>query len=669
MAEHAKIATKAPETKRKSTTPQIRKPELSQSMDSPVDRILFLQRTVGNQAVQRMMKSGTLQAKFRIGQPNDKYEQEADRVAGQVMRIPEPQIQRQPEEEEKEELQTKPLAEQLSPLVQRQVEPEEEEEEEPIQTIGLAEQITPFGQRQVEEEEEEEPLQTNQTSGATPWRSRGLEARLHSLRGSGQSLPESVRAFFEPRFGYDLSQVRVHTNAQAADSARAVNARAFTVGRDVIFSSGQYAPHTTKGKQLLAHELTHTIQQRGHFASSAQHVPLPITRIATLRIQCLRGRGLVSREVQEILRQLRWLRTQITRLERERTLTTEEAERYRERIDALTRETRALGRHREVTRAEARRIWQRGRRLLREAGRFGEWVRWRRQIAARGRSTRGLRLISDFQVRPPVIRVHEGEAARISFILQRPARSIAWYILSREVGEPTSYCFFRTRNTNPGYKYALWNGTWEGLRNRPPETGTYRVRLSVTDRGGRTEEVFDQIRVENPQRLVVHPRHGSGYALRSLVFDGRTAVLSDARGNTIRMRAVSGLKRHHRLNRQRIDYTQSRYQWVPDRGPLPEGTYTIRRGAVQHPELQQGALRFPPRGASARVWGAIRVPLEPNVRRRGSVVRSEFFVHLDVNNDGTAGCIGIHPGDEGKFNNMMSLLGQMPDNLPVIVGY
>ncbi len=373
-------------------------------------------------------------------------------------------------------------------MVQRQVEPEEEEEE-PIQTIGLAEQITPFGQRQVEEEEEEELFKQNRPAGNTLEKSWS-EARLHSLRGSGQSLPESVRAFFEPRFGCDLSQHGYTlTLRQQILRASSKCARLYR-GRDVIFSSGQYAPHTTKRKQLLTgprinayYPATWSLRIINPTCS------LPITRIATLRIQCLRGRGLVSREVQEILRQLRWLRTQITRLERERTLTTEEAERYRERIDALTRETRALGRHREVTRAEARRIWQRGRRLLREAGRFGEWVRWRRQIAARGRSTRELRLISDFQVRPPVIRVHEGEAARISFILQRPVRSIAWYILSREVGEPTSYCFFRTRNTNPGYKYALWNGTWEGLRNRPPETGTYRVRLSVTDRGGRTEEV------------------------------------------------------------------------------------------------------------------------------------------------------------------------------------
>ncbi|KAF5424741.1 hypothetical protein C5S42_12470 [Candidatus Methanomarinus sp.] len=91
-------------------------------MDTPVDRILFLQRTAGNQAVSRLMKSGALQAKLKIGHPGDKYEQEADRVADAVMRMPEPGVKQQAEEEEL--IQPKPLAEQIRPLIQRQVEPE-----------------------------------------------------------------------------------------------------------------------------------------------------------------------------------------------------------------------------------------------------------------------------------------------------------------------------------------------------------------------------------------------------------------------------------------------------------------------------------------------------------------------------------------------------------------
>jgi len=81
------------------------------------------------------------------------------------------------------------------------------------------------------------------------------------LRSSGQPLDASTRAFMEPRFGHDFSQVRVHTDPQAAESARAVNALAYTVGRDVIFGSGQYAPEMSAGRRLIAHELMHTVQQ------------------------------------------------------------------------------------------------------------------------------------------------------------------------------------------------------------------------------------------------------------------------------------------------------------------------------------------------------------------------------------------------------------------------
>jgi hypothetical protein len=82
------------------------------------------------------------------------------------------------------------------------------------------------------------------------------------LHTPGQPLDAQTRAFMEPRFGHDFSQVRVHTDAKAAESARAVNALAYTVGRDVVFGVGQYSPGTSDGKRLLAHELTHLVQQR-----------------------------------------------------------------------------------------------------------------------------------------------------------------------------------------------------------------------------------------------------------------------------------------------------------------------------------------------------------------------------------------------------------------------
>jgi len=83
------------------------------------------------------------------------------------------------------------------------------------------------------------------------------------LNSPGQALDASTRSFMEPRFGHDFSGVRVHTDARAAQSARAVNALAYTVGRDVVFGAGLYIPGTMGGKRLLAHELTHVVQQGG----------------------------------------------------------------------------------------------------------------------------------------------------------------------------------------------------------------------------------------------------------------------------------------------------------------------------------------------------------------------------------------------------------------------
>lgn len=81
------------------------------------------------------------------------------------------------------------------------------------------------------------------------------------LRSTGRPLDHATRAFMEERFGHDFGQVKVHTDAEAAESARSVHSLAYTVGRNVVFGSGQYAPHTLQGRKLLAHELTHVVQQ------------------------------------------------------------------------------------------------------------------------------------------------------------------------------------------------------------------------------------------------------------------------------------------------------------------------------------------------------------------------------------------------------------------------
>jgi len=198
-----------------------------------------------------------IQPKLKIGQPNDKYEQEADRVADRVMRMPEPKqslvnsgsslenrVQRQStcpectEKEEEETVQSKSISDQITPLVQRQEEPEEEEEEE-----------------------EQEPVQSKQTSNQTPHIAPGLQNQIQSMKGGGQPLAKAVRNYFEPRFGTGFSQVRVHTDSRAGETAKSINAKAFTRGKDVVFGSGHYSSGTVEGKRLLAHELAHVVQQ------------------------------------------------------------------------------------------------------------------------------------------------------------------------------------------------------------------------------------------------------------------------------------------------------------------------------------------------------------------------------------------------------------------------
>jgi len=278
-------------------------------------------RTIGNQAVQRLIKSGALQAKLKIGQPGDRYEQEADRVAEQVMQMPEPRVQRQPiEEEEEEQIQTKQVTEQITPLVQRQVEEEEEEqvqtkpvtgqiaplvqrqvveeEEEQVQTKPVTGQFTPLVQRQDEEEEElrkqpieeEEDLQAKTTSGRIPGVQPNIESNIQSLKGGGQPLSENDRAFFESRFGRDFSQVRVHADTQAAETARGMNARAFTVGNNVVFGGDESQLASSSSQHLLAHELVHVVQQEGQ-ATRIDRTPEDKARLNKLPLSASKTRG------------------------------------------------------------------------------------------------------------------------------------------------------------------------------------------------------------------------------------------------------------------------------------------------------------------------------------------------------------------------------------------
>lgn len=209
-----------------------------------------LQRQMGNDAVGRR-----IQAKLEISKPTDPFELEADFVADQIMGMPDrspaaapqtaaPQIQRMCTDC-KDELAMRETAEgdeEEKPMAGLQAKAAEEEEEEDAGDIQLVRSRSP--------------------SANQPRAALNRSTVQDVLSSPGQPLDSGTRAFFEPRFGRDFSDVRLHTGPQAASSARAVNALAYTVGRDVVLSE-RCSPSTSEGKRTLAHELTHVIQQTG----------------------------------------------------------------------------------------------------------------------------------------------------------------------------------------------------------------------------------------------------------------------------------------------------------------------------------------------------------------------------------------------------------------------
>jgi cytochrome c551/c552 len=172
-----------------------------------------------------------------------------------------------PEEEEQEPVQTKPMTASSSSRLQRETLPEEEQE--PVQTKPMTGSSSSRLQREtLPEEEEQEPVQTKSSQKQTAKdqdfdAGSNVENQLNSSKGGGSPLPDEVRSFMEARFGADLSQVRVHTGSEAVEMNKELNAQAFTHGKDIYFGSGRYNPGSSEGKHLLAHELTHVIQQTG----------------------------------------------------------------------------------------------------------------------------------------------------------------------------------------------------------------------------------------------------------------------------------------------------------------------------------------------------------------------------------------------------------------------
>lgn len=218
------------------------------NIQSTRENILYLQRTVGNRAVTRL-----IQRKAKTSQPGDTYEQEADRVAERVLSMPEPSRSQQDS-------------------------PSGPNDGAQIQRFGSGQGAEPGRQSLSDEEKwkrpEEETIQAKEKSGQTPEITPKVETQINNLQGGGEPLSETARAYFEPRFGQDFSDVRVHKDSQAAESAQAINARAYTTGSDVVFGTNEYAPETSQGKRLLAHELTHVVQQASGPVSGTPGSPI-----------------------------------------------------------------------------------------------------------------------------------------------------------------------------------------------------------------------------------------------------------------------------------------------------------------------------------------------------------------------------------------------------------
>jgi Domain of unknown function (DUF4157) len=284
-----------------------------------------------------------IQTKLVVGRPDDQYEQEADRIADQVMGMPSPtpvsgqdnsgrsrsvcgaesqsvsiqklkvgsfqKLQRQMEESEEsteeEAVQAKflptlsiqSLNSTFGERLQRQAdelqEAKTEDQEEGVVQAKFVSSLPVCSfsgdrlQRQVEEapeaqvDDEEEQVQTKRIPHQMPSVTSDLTSRLKASRGGGQPLSASTKEFMESRFNHDFSQVRVHTDGQANQLASDLNAQAFAWQQHIYFGAGYYQPHTSSGKRLLAHELTHTIQQQDSLPLRPHHQdasPLVVTQ-------------------------------------------------------------------------------------------------------------------------------------------------------------------------------------------------------------------------------------------------------------------------------------------------------------------------------------------------------------------------------------------------------
>jgi len=204
------------------TPPKVRRKSVRDGPDASRDSVLHLQRTIGNRGVLALLKSVGAQAKLRVSQPGDADELEADRVAETVTAAP------------------------SGADIRRKCACEGGGASCPDCEAEDVEQAKGIHRR---------------SSAPSADATEASDDLLQSL-GAGRALDPATRESMESRFGQDFGGVRIHTDQQASAAARSVDARAFTIGSDVAFGSGEFSPETKSGKKLLAHELAHVVQQR-----------------------------------------------------------------------------------------------------------------------------------------------------------------------------------------------------------------------------------------------------------------------------------------------------------------------------------------------------------------------------------------------------------------------
>ncbi len=214
-----------------------------------------------------------IQTKLKVGQPGDKLEQEADRTADRVMRMPAPML---PMKEERtgtisrKEMDDKPIQRMAKPdekLQRKEEEKIQKKEDEKLQRMAMPEQKL--------QRKEEEKLQRK--GDGVPAVTSNIQSGISNKMSGGQPIDTNTRSFMESRMNADFSNVRIHSDAESGSLNNQLSARAFTYQNHVFFNHDQYQPGTSEGKHLLAHELTHTVQQ-GYAVQRAPQVSTTATQ-------------------------------------------------------------------------------------------------------------------------------------------------------------------------------------------------------------------------------------------------------------------------------------------------------------------------------------------------------------------------------------------------------